>query len=334
MDIWLNRAVADSRVNSMKHLRHLPFYRTIKENRQIGLNKLTSKLFAILLCEAIKRLTYKPTVKVTKVNNSKMILYPKARDINSDLYLYRKREPICTEYLISSGIIRKDDTVLDIGANIGYYALIESHLVGDGGTVYAIEPVNRNYQLLEKNVHLNGLLNVSTYQFAFGDKDKHAEIFVSSRSNQCAMSKEAVGGEVLGVQDVQMHTVDQFLAGKKQPSLVRMDVEGFEYEIIKGMKQTLQGKTNILLELHPEPAYLKPEKLAELLNILEENHYRVKFIVYEHKVRENPITRTLLRHAGDKLPIVGENMSIKQLRQIIPTYSYVAAPNILFEKTD
>ena len=318
----------------MKHLRHLPFYRTFEENRQLGFNKLASKVFAILLCQTITRLTYKPAVKVTNVNNSKMILYPKARDINSDLFLYRKREPICTEYLIESGVLKKNDTVLDIGANIGYYALIESQLVGKGGTVYAIEPVKRNYKMLQSNVHLNGLLNVSTYQFAFGDQDRHAEIFVSNKSNLCAMSKEAVGGEVLGVQDVEVHTVDQFLADKKQPSLVRMDVEGYEYEIIKGMKQTLRGKTSILLELHPEPAYLKPEKLSELLGILEENHYRVKFIVYEHKVRENPITRTLLRHAGDKLPITGENLSIKQLREVIAQYSYVAAPNILFEKTD
>jgi hypothetical protein len=175
---------------------------------------------------------------------------------------------------------------------------------------------------------------VSTYQLAFGDRNEHAEIFVSNKSNLCAISKEAVGGEVLCVQGVQMMTVDQFLVGKKPPSLVRMDVEGFEYEIIKGMKQTLKGKTSILLELHAQPAYLKPEKLEELLQILEDNQYRVKFIVYEHKVRENPITRTLLRHAGDQLPIVGENMSIKQLRKFIPTYRYLTAPNILFEKTD
>jgi methyltransferase, FkbM family len=263
-----------------------------------------------------------------------MILFPKAGDINADLYLYRKREPICTEFLINSGVIRKDDVVLDIGANIGYYALIESKLVGRGGTVYAIEPVMRNYKMLEKNVRLNGLDNVSTYQYAFGDKNRHAEIFVSNKSNLCAMSKEAVGGEVLGVQDVRMMTVDQFLVGKKQPSLVRMDVEGFEYEIIKGMKQTLKSKPSILLELHAQPSYLTAEKLDELLQILEENHYRVKFIVYEHKVRENPITRTLLRHAGDQLPIVGENISIKHLREFIPTYRYLTAPNILFQKTD
>lgn len=312
----------------------LPFYRTIKENKNSGLNKLAAKLLALTVREAIKRLTYKPEAMVTKINKSKMLLFPKTGDINTDLYYYRKREPICTEFLISSGVIKKRDTVLDIGANIGYYALIEAQLVGTGGTVYAIEPVAGNYRMLKNNVRLNGLANVSTYQLAFGDRNEHAEIFVSNKSNLCAMNKDAVGGEVLGVQDVQMMTVDQFLVGKKPPSLVRMDVEGFEYEIIKGMEQTLKGKPNILLELHAQPSYLEPEKLDELLQILEDCQYRVKFVVYEHKVRENPITRTLLRHAGDKLPIVGENMSIKQLRQFIPTYRYLTAPNILFEKAN
>lgn len=312
---------------------HPPFYRTIKENKERELNKLAAKLLAIIVRVTIKRLTYRPEVKVTKVNRSKMILYPKTGDINTDLFLYRKREPICTEFLISSGVVKNKDTVLDIGANIGYYALIEAQLVGVGGTVYAVEPVAGNYRVLQRNIQLNRFSNVSTFQLALGDRNEYSEIFVSNKSNLCAMRKEAVGGEVLGVQNIRMVTVDQFLVGKKQPSLVRMDVEGFEYEIIKGMEQTLKGKSSILLELHTQPAYLKPEKLDELLQILEKNHYQVKFIVYEHKVRENPITRTLLRHAGDQLPIVGENMSIKQLRKFIPTYSYLTAPNILFEKT-
>lgn len=312
---------------------HIPFYRTIKENSNSGLNNLAAKLLAITLREAIKRLTYRPEVSVSRVNKSKMILFPRTGDINTDLYMHKKREPICTEYLMNSGVIKQNDTVLDIGANIGYYVLVESQLVGSGGIVYAIEPVEGNYRMLQRNLHLNKSTNVSTYQLAFGDRNEHAEIFVSNKSNLCAISKEAVGGEVLGIQDVRMVTVDDFLVGKKPPNLVRMDVEGFEYEIIKGMKQTLKGKTNILLELHAQPDYLKPEKLDELLQILEDNDYRVKFLVYEHKVRENPITRTLLRHAGDKLPIVGEELSIKQLREVIPTYRYLTAPNIYFEKT-
>jgi hypothetical protein len=147
------------------------------------------------------------------------------------------------------------------------------------------------------------------------------------------MSKDAVGGEVLGTQDVSVMTVDEFVKDKPAPNLIRMDVEGYEYEIIKGMTNTLNGKTSILLELHTQPNVLKPEKISELLQMLENNNYRIKFIVYEHKVRENLITRLLLRRAGDQMPVIGSNLTIQQLKEALPLYqNLVAAPNIYFEK--
>jgi len=101
------------------------------------------------------------------------------------------------------------------------------------------------------------------------------------------------------------------------------------------MTQTLKGKTKILLELHTQPTCLSPEKLEELLQTLEANHYKIKFIVYEHKVRENFVTRVLLRRAGDQLPIIGSNISIQRLKEFIPLYrDLTAAPNILFEKIE
>jgi len=311
----------------------VPFYRTLKHIQNRKANEIFATVIAIAVKETLNHLKYMPESKIVKVNRSKMMLSPKKGDINTDLYRYRKREPICTEYLINSGIIKKDDVIIDIGANIGYYALVESQLVGKNGKVYAVEPILSTYNILQTNVKLNHSQNISTYQLAFGDKNAHAEIFVSKWSNLCAMSKEAVGGEVLGTQDVSVLTVDEFVKDKPAPNLVRMDVEGYEYEIIKGMTQTLKGKTNILLELHTQPNVLKPEKINELLQILENNNYRIKFIVYEHKVRENLVTRLLLRNAGDQMPIIGSNLTIQQLKEALPRYqNLVAAPNIYFEK--
>ena len=92
-----------------------------------------------------------------------MLLFPKNGAIQLDLFLHKKREFICTDYLIGDGIIKEEDVVLDIGANIGYYALIESQLVGLNGKVYAVEPVQGNFELLKKNVHLNNLENVAYF---------------------------------------------------------------------------------------------------------------------------------------------------------------------------
>lgn len=312
----------------------IPFSRTLKGVKKRGFVKTASIVLAIALEKTSEHLKYVPDITVLKVNRAKMIIFPKKGDINTDLFLHKKREPLCTEYLLESGIIKKDDVVLDIGANIGYYALVESQLVGKNGRVYAVEPVKKTYQLLERNVHLNKFANIATYQFAFGDRNTNTEIFVSNKSNLCAINKEAVGGEILGVQNVKMLTVDEFVKDKTPPSFIRMDVEGFEYEILKGMPETLKGNVSLLLELHPLPSYIKPEHLDELFKILQQNKFRVKYIVYEHKVRRNRFSQVLLRKAGDKLPIVGSNLSINYLKKIVPENWELASPNILFEKAE
>ena len=67
---------------------------------------------------------------IVEVNNSKMLVYPKKGAIHRELFLHRKREVMCTDHLIGGGVLKEGDVVLDIGANIGYYVLIESQLVG------------------------------------------------------------------------------------------------------------------------------------------------------------------------------------------------------------
>ncbi len=85
------------------------------------------------------------------------------------LFLYKKREPICTDFSNQSAFLKEGDVVLDIGANIGYYVLLEYQLIGKSGRIYAIEPVYNNFELLQKNLRLNNLKNVSAFQFAFGE---------------------------------------------------------------------------------------------------------------------------------------------------------------------
>ncbi|MCW4019539.1 MAG: FkbM family methyltransferase [Candidatus Bathyarchaeota archaeon] len=263
------------------------------------------------------------------MNNSKMILYPKKGAIHFDLFLYKKREPICTEYLLNSGILKEGDVALDIGANIGYYALTESRIVGEKGKVYAVEPVQENFDLLKKNVTLNSLKNVGSFRFAFGGSTKRGKIYVSESVNLCAMDKDSVGGVIVGEEDVQVETVDSFLKDKQYPQLIRMDVEGYEYEIFKGMPKTLKGDVRILIELHPR---ILREKLDALFQILEQNNFRVRFAVFENKVRYNWALMSLMRKGGEKMPLTYENISLQQLRKLMDE-NIELDPNVIFEKT-
>ena len=129
-----------------------------------------------------------------------------------------------------------------------------------------------------------------------------------------------------------MATVDTFFKDKAPPNLIRMDVEGYEYEIIKGMAKTLKGNIKILVELHPLRPYLGPEKIDEILQILEQNDFAVRFAVFEDKVVENRIVRFLLKKAGNKLPIVASNISMQELKKLIEDNQRLPNPNVVFEK--
>ncbi len=313
----------------------VPFYRTIKQAKKEGFSKTVSEILVLSLRRILAifaNLKYIPENAIVEVNNSKMFLLPRKRDINLDLFSYKKREPICTTYLMHSSILKEGDVVLDIGANIGYYVLVESQLVGKSGQVYAVEPVLNSFNQMKKNVQLNNFKNVSMFQFAFGEKDEKSEICVSDKSNLCTMNRNAVVGKFVRAQEVSVETVDTFFKDKAPPNLIRMDVEGWEYQIIKGMAKTLKGNVKILVELHPRPPYLDAEKMDEIFQILEQNNFTVRFVVFENKIVENRIVRFLLKKAGDKLPIVASHISVQELKKLIEDNPGVGSPNVVFEK--
>lgn len=287
-------------------------------------------VLALAIKGANEKLKYLPKKTIACVNNSMMYLYPRQGGINYDLYLYKKREPLCTDFLIHSHILKEGDVVLDIGANIGYYVLIESQMVGKTGKVYAVEPVTSTFELMQKNIQLNDLTNVSASNFAFGEKNGESEIYVCNESNLCAMNKNAVGGKIVRVQKVPLVTVDTFFRGKSQPKLIRMDVEGYEYQIFKGMAETLKGNLRIFMELHYGPPFISLEKMDEFFRLLEENHFRVRFAVFEDKVEDIGVVRSFLKKAGYKLPIILTNVSVQELKGVLQKNPM--SPNVLFEK--
>ncbi len=307
---------------------HPPFQRILSQNRNQPKAQVTALMLTAVFKTLKKRTRFLPEKAIVEVNGSKMLVLPRKGGIDTELYLHKKREIICTEYLRNSGILRAGDTVLDIGANIGYYALLEAQLVGPTGKVYAVEPVKGTFQSLKTNINLNQRQNIVPSRLAFGDKVYAGKIYVSDASNLSAAKKEFVGGKIVDQQDVSFLTVDAFLRDKSYPKLLRMDVEGYEYEIIKGMTQTLKGGIRILVELHTE--YLQ-SKLDELLNILAQHKYWARFVVFEGKVKQDLVMRTLIRKGGDHTPMVMKNLSLPQLRKTVTAYANFS-PNVIFEK--
>ncbi len=109
---------------------------------------------------AAHRFLYRATKpSCVEVMGFKLHFDPKDRVMSHYLLEDRAWEPVETEALRQE--LRRGDVVVDVGANIGYYTILASRLVGEGGKVYAFEPEPDNFAMLQKNLKANGCTNVS-----------------------------------------------------------------------------------------------------------------------------------------------------------------------------
>src|ERR1044072_237722 len=154
------------------------------------------------------------------------------------LYLHRVGLMGRAEAALFTECIQPGMRVLDIGANLGRYTLLFSRLVGESGEVIALEPDPELYAALETNCSRNSVTNVCLYNVAAGS---HAGRMVLSRSllnsgdNRLAgVPEQAIKRSV----SVRVKTADEIVAGSPV-DFVKIDVQGWEAEVLAGMKQIL-----------------------------------------------------------------------------------------------
>ena len=141
--------------------------------------------------------------------------------------------------------IKEDTVFLDIGANIGFFSLKMSRRLGPNGRVYGFEPHPLLYDLLCRNVYVNGLRDVVTcFKLALSDKNTHATL-------QYPVGH--LGGGHVGAGDASGHTLvdaelkrlDDVLGADFRCDLVKIDVEGHEINVLDGMKNIVVNSPQI-----------------------------------------------------------------------------------------
>jgi len=224
------------------------------------------------------------------IQGSKMYLDLRDKGISRELIFNDIREEKATLHIKKT--LKKDDIVIDIGANIGYFALMEAKSVGNNGKVYAVEPVSSNFELLKRNITINGYSNVEVFNFAFGHKNEVRKLYLSSKYNWHAMVPFE-GQDAISSVDVNVYTMDTFLKNKEYPGFVRMDVEGYESRIIQGMEQTLKNNKPLKLFIELHPHIMKREDVLILLNTLKENDFEIRLMAKRSKIYEYTIDQVL-----------------------------------------
>jgi FkbM family methyltransferase len=146
-------------------------------------------------------------------------------------------------------IVNKDSVVLDIGANTGTYTLYLAHLAKH---VYAFEPHPDNFKQLQENTkHLN---NVLRYEAAISNRSDFRFLYTCPQDNgmnRLYPSKWCEGGEKIRVSTIKLD--DAFLITENNKiNFIKIDVEGWEYHVIKGMTKLIQRDMPIIMmEWHP-----------------------------------------------------------------------------------
>jgi len=150
--------------------------------------------------------------------------------------------------------------VLDIGGNIGYYALLLGSIVGREGKVYSFEPSSENFKLLNENIQLNKMeATVETFHAGISDRVGSDFLHLSEQSNSHSFfdttnyPKYKKNGSEPCIEKINMIDIDTIVKDKAPIHFIRMDIEGFEVMAFRGMRSFLENtdhEIKILFEVH------------------------------------------------------------------------------------
>jgi FkbM family methyltransferase len=213
-----------------------------------------------------------PTVRVL---GNEMVLAPTDEGISRELAAYRIHEPLST--MVLRKVLKPGMSVIDLGANIGYYTLIAADAVSSTGQVIAIEPVPENLNLLRTNLERNGCTNVQLLGEAMADYQGPGTIHIAAKSNWHSLvpSKHSVDQ-----MEVPVSTIDEVVKRCQldRVDLIRMDIEGFEVVAVKGMYETLKTYgPRLLIELHPN--IVGADAIVQLLRDLQAMDYDLDLVI-------------------------------------------------------
>jgi FkbM family methyltransferase len=199
--------------------------------------------------------------------------------VQRELFLHGEYEPETTRELLT--LVRPGQTVVDVGANIGYYTLVLAKAVGPGGTVHAFEPVPRLFATLCRNVDSNGFGNVVAEKRACWSAAGEFEIYEAAGGNSGKSSLFEQHAQGIQGHHVQAITIDQYSREKRLDvvNLIKIDVEGAETDVLEGATETIQRCRPILvLEVVPQFLEARGSSLRAFRRLIESWDYDCRLL--------------------------------------------------------
>jgi FkbM family methyltransferase len=165
---------------------------------------------------------------------------------------------------VRDNILSKGDIVFDIGAQHGFHSIPYSNWIGEGGHVFSFEAHPGNASVIEKNIQLNQIKNVDVFARAIGASNR--TVFIKNLTNAFVTPGNDKDHLQTG-----MAALDSYAHLK--PDFLKIDVEGYETEVLRGAKNILKTRPKLLIEIHAKLLRRYNSSFDELLSLIDKKNY-------------------------------------------------------------
>ncbi len=172
--------------------------------------------------------------------------------------------------------LKPGDVFVDVGANMGYFSMLGSKLVGAAGRVLAFEPCVSNFAWLASNIQLNRVTNVLPFSAALSDHNGTAYISVPPFFNNGVSSvREKVNGEpTLPVCLQRFDDLPDSVVERGKIRLIKIDTEGHELNVLQGMQSTLKLAQPMAVACELTPAWTS---VPAIVGLLQDSGFRGQY---------------------------------------------------------
>ncbi|MFM9945201.1 MAG: FkbM family methyltransferase [Bacteroidia bacterium] len=207
------------------------------------------------------------------------LLYKHLFPVYNIVYPIFKNRQDADEINYLKKIIKPGDTILDIGANIGFYSKILAQCTGKYGKVHSFEPDLINFKHLKKNTR--GLVNIVLNNKAVSDKSGTINIYKSKDLNVDHRTYPV--GEYESIDVIEAISIDEYLNNSWKVNLIKMDIQGFEVSAMKGMEKTIKANPELkmLLEFWPHGLHAAGSSVAQFCEVIKSLGLKIEFLENE-----------------------------------------------------
>ncbi|MEO0924709.1 MAG: FkbM family methyltransferase [Cyanobacteria bacterium J06643_13] len=204
-------------------------------------------------------------------------------------------ESLNPEFSFIKNMIEPGDIVFECGTHHGLTAMLLANWVEETGKVISFEINSKNAKIAQKNLELNNINNVTIEEKGLGSQPSNLKIFDKSNASVTPANMVSSGwlrNFIYGTNEVEIITLDDYATAQAtSPTFLKIDVEGYETEVMKGATEILKTRPKLEIEIHTEILSRYDTSVAEIFELIDINSYQT-WIQWDDETEPQPFDQS------------------------------------------